>query len=35
MGKNKGVVVTGTVDDIWPYVNSVDVFVFPIWIGGG
>jgi glycosyltransferase involved in cell wall biosynthesis len=35
MGENKGVIVTGTVDDIWPYVNSVDVFVFPIWIGGG
>ena len=35
MGKNKGVIVTGTVDDIWPYVNSVDIFVFPIWMGGG
>jgi glycosyltransferase involved in cell wall biosynthesis len=35
MGKNKGVMVTGTVDDIWPYVNSVNIFVFPIWMGGG
>ena len=35
MGKNNGVIVTGTVDDIWPYVNSVNIFVFPIWIGGG
>jgi glycosyltransferase involved in cell wall biosynthesis len=35
LGKNKGVIVTGTVDDIWPYINSVDVFVFPIWTGAG
>jgi len=30
-----GVIVTGTVDDVWKYINSVDVFVFPLWIGGG
>ena len=32
---NPGVIVTGTVDDIWEYINAVDVFVFPLWIGGG
>jgi len=35
LGKNPGVRVTGTVDDIWPYVNSVNIFVFPIWTGAG
>ena len=35
LGKNPGVMVTGTVDDIWPYVNSVNIFVFPIWTGAG
>jgi glycosyltransferase involved in cell wall biosynthesis len=35
LGKNPGVRVTGTVDDIWPYVNSVNIFVFPIWSGAG
>jgi glycosyltransferase involved in cell wall biosynthesis len=34
--KNKpDVIVTGTVDDIWGYVNAVDVFVFPLWTGAG
>jgi glycosyltransferase involved in cell wall biosynthesis len=35
MGKLPGVIVTGTVDDIWCYINSIDIFVFPLWIGGG
>jgi glycosyltransferase involved in cell wall biosynthesis len=29
------VVVTGTVNNIWPYVNAVDIFVFPMEIGSG
>jgi polysaccharide biosynthesis protein PslH len=35
LGKRPGVVVTGTVADIWPYINSVDLFVFPLLIGAG
>lgn len=35
LGAKPGVVVTGTVDDIWPYVNSVDLFVFPLLTGTG
>lgn len=35
LGSEQGVVVTGTVEDIWPYVNSVDVFVFPLLRGAG
>jgi len=35
MSQTPGVIVTGTVDDIWKLVNSVDVFVFPIWTGAG
>ena len=35
LGNQKDVIVTGTVDDIWPYVNSIDIFVFPIWMGTG
>jgi glycosyltransferase involved in cell wall biosynthesis len=35
LGSEPGVVVTGTVKDIWPYVNSVDVFVFPLQKGAG
>ena len=30
-----GVTVTGTVENIWPYVNSVDLFLFPLWTGAG
>ena len=30
-----GVVVTGTVESIWPYIRSVDVFVFPLQRGAG
>lgn len=29
------VIVTGTVDNIWTYVNSADLFVFPMEIGSG
>lgn len=35
LAKNSGVHVTGTVDDIWPFVNGMDIFVFPIWKGVG
>src|SRR4029079_1233690 len=35
LGKKPGVTVTGTVDDIWPYVNAIDLFVFPLWKGTG
>jgi glycosyltransferase involved in cell wall biosynthesis len=35
LGLEPGVVVTGTVEDIWPFVNSVDVFVFPLLTGAG
>jgi glycosyltransferase involved in cell wall biosynthesis len=27
--------VTGSVIDIWPYINSIDIFVFPINMGAG
>lgn len=30
-----GVTITGTVENIWPYVNSVDLFLFPLWTGAG
>ena len=29
------VVVTGAVEDIWSYVNAVDVFVLPVFLGAG
>ncbi len=35
MGEEPGVGVTGDVEDIWPYVNAVDLFVFPLWTGTG
>lgn len=35
LGKQGGVVVTGEVEEVWPYVNGVDVFVFPLWKGTG
>ena len=35
LGKQSGVTVTGTVEDIWPYVNSIDLFAFPLQIGAG
>ena len=30
-----GIVVTGTVDNIWPYINRANVFVFPMETGAG
>lgn len=35
LGNNPGVLVTGTVEDIWPFVNAMDIFVFPMWKGVG
>jgi glycosyltransferase involved in cell wall biosynthesis len=35
LGAVPGVTVTGTVEDIWPHVNSVDLFLFPLWTGTG
>ncbi len=35
LGKRPGVTVTGAVEDIWPYVNSIDLFAFPLQIGAG
>lgn len=29
------VIVTGSIDSIWPYVNATDFFVFPMEIGSG
>ena len=33
--KMPGVIVTGSVESIWPYVNATDVFVFPMSHGAG
>jgi glycosyltransferase involved in cell wall biosynthesis len=30
-----GVVVTGAVENVWEYINAIDIFAFPLWIGGG
>jgi glycosyltransferase involved in cell wall biosynthesis len=35
LGRQPGVFVTGTVEDIWPYVNSIDLFAFPLRVGAG
>lgn len=35
LGDIPGVTVTGDVDNIWPYVNAVDTFVFPMARGAG
>jgi glycosyltransferase involved in cell wall biosynthesis len=35
LAENKQIIVTGTVDNIWSYVNGVDLFVFPMEIGSG
>lgn len=35
MQQTPDVIVTGAVDNIWPYVNAVDVFAFPMETGGG
>jgi glycosyltransferase involved in cell wall biosynthesis len=35
LARHQGIIVTGTVDNIWQYVNSVDLFVFPVLVGAG
>jgi glycosyltransferase involved in cell wall biosynthesis len=35
LAHHENIIVTGTVDNIWPYVNGVDLFAFPMEIGSG
>lgn len=35
LSSDPNVIVTGTVENIWPYINGVDTFVFPMEIGSG
>jgi glycosyltransferase involved in cell wall biosynthesis len=35
LGKKPGVVVTGTLEDIWPHIGAIDVFLFPLLRGAG
>lgn len=35
LGRDEHVHVTGAVDNIWPFVNAVDIFVFPLLRGAG
>jgi glycosyltransferase involved in cell wall biosynthesis len=35
LADDSDVIITGTVENIWPYVNAVDIFVFPMEIGSG
>lgn len=35
LAEDSSVIVTGSVDNIWPYVNGVTTFVFPMEIGSG
>jgi glycosyltransferase involved in cell wall biosynthesis len=35
LGEKPGVIVTGAVDDVWPYINGIDVFLFPLLRGAG
>jgi glycosyltransferase involved in cell wall biosynthesis len=35
LGTQPGVIVTGGVDDIWAYINAIDVFLFPLLRGAG
>ncbi len=35
LGKYGGVTVTGTVDDVRPYINRASLFIVPLRIGGG
>ncbi len=35
IGEKPGVIVTGGVDDVWPYINGIDVFLFPLIRGAG
>lgn len=35
LSRDKDIIVTGTVENIWPYVNGIDIFSFPMEIGSG
>jgi glycosyltransferase involved in cell wall biosynthesis len=35
LGEKPGVIVTGAVDDIWEYINAIDLFLFPLLRGAG
>jgi glycosyltransferase involved in cell wall biosynthesis len=35
LGEKPGVIVTGEVEDVWPYINGIDVFLFPLLQGAG
>jgi len=35
LSNDKNVIVTGTVENIWPHVNAIDVFLFPLKRGAG
>ena len=35
LGENAGVVVTGEIDQVWPWLNAVDLFILPIFTGTG
>lgn len=35
LAQDELVTVTGNVDNIWPYINAIDIFVFPMEIGSG
>ncbi len=35
LGEMPGVIVTGEVEDIWEYINAIDVFLFPLLRGAG
>jgi len=35
LGEKPGVIVTRGVDDVWPYINGIDVFLFPLLQGAG
>jgi len=35
LSEDPSAIVTGTVDNIWPYVNGIDLFVFGMQIGSG
>jgi len=35
LGEKPGVIVTGEVEDIWGYINAIDLFLFPLLRGAG
>lgn len=35
LAQDKSVIITGNVDNIWHYINGIDIFVFPMEIGSG